>query len=357
MKPRFLSVLVAALTTTFVAAPAWAEDWTVLSLTEPVKVSRAGQWIQLRPGMVVRHGAWLKTGTKGAVTLQRDGTKVEVKPRTTIAVAGLRDDPDMTVVLQRWGAVTLDVEKRDRPHVKVHTPFMAAVVKGTTLDVTVGREHTDLDVRSGQVEVEDRARGAAADVSAGQRASAGAGRRGSLSLAGGGTLGTVRTVEPKRALVAPVARSRPLTPETASAPAGARLREEVTGWSLRSDARAVGPIEPAVSIDAGLRGGLSDGSVNGARASDRAAKGASDGRRSDEAGRGGGKGRGKSAGRGGGHGKGGSKDRGKSGGKSADKESRGQSKADRSKSSRSRSSSGKGTGRGNGRGGGKGRNR
>ena len=226
------AVLAAVLTALSLGA-AKAEDWTVSSMKGSVKVSANGEWRALRPGQVVRHGAWLKTSTNGSVELSRDGTRVSVKPRTLIAVAGLEGDPDMTVIVQRWGGTSLDVEKRERPHVKVHTPFLSAVVKGTKFDTDVGRYGTSTSVSEGIVDVTDGARGSSATVGANQRATAATGRLGGLKTDGPGAKAVVNGATPVPASVRPIGDRAIVTPDNVND--GPTVRPNSGGWALRED--------------------------------------------------------------------------------------------------------------------------
>lgn len=197
--------------------PALADEWKVHSQSGLVKVSRNGLWRELRNGDTVKHGAWLKTGTRSHVTLERDGTFVSLWPRTQVAVASLGDDPDMTVVAQRFGSTTVDVPKRDKPHVMVQTPFLAAVVKGTTVDTYVDNRTADVGVRDGVANVRDPARGQSMDVGSGQAVRGGSGRRGAMRMRGEGPRGQMIPIPRTRTAMAPIgakAVDGPAGPET-----------------------------------------------------------------------------------------------------------------------------------------------
>ena len=239
---------------------AQASDWEVVSMSEPVRVSDDGRWRMLDGGETVRTGAWIKTGTDASVTLRRIGTRtsVTVKPRTMVAVAGLRGDPEATVVLQRWGATRLDAEKRDRPHLQLRTPYLSAVVKGTTLDVVVGRTHADITVETGSVEVRDDVRGAATSLRAGQSATGGLGRRGALDVRGGDGAAGIVAIEPRTPVLPPVGGTRPMTAGTigarnvAAAELRAGLSERAAPPSFDATRTRVGPAASA------LRGARAD---------------------------------------------------------------------------------------------------
>lgn len=206
-------IVMGAVIAAAMAAPAFADEWSVVALEGLVKVSADGQWRELRAGEAVNHGAWLKTGTRGSVTVEREGTVIAVSPRSLVALASLADDPDMTVLAQRWGRTSLEVETRGEPHVAVQTPYLTAVVKGTTFDVEVDRRRAWLSVAEGRVEVEDMARGLSAAVADGQSARVSGGSSGSLRMSGPGDLASIAQVAPREPTLAPMGRRRALTAE------------------------------------------------------------------------------------------------------------------------------------------------
>ena len=196
-----------------------AADWSVLSASGPVKVSSGGEWRALAGRASVATGAWLKTGTKGRVVLERDGVRIEVRPRSLVAVAALADDPDMKVLVQRWGETSLEVEKRDRPHVKVQTPFLASVVKGTRFDISVDRCYTAMNVHEGRIAVEDAPRGQATEITTGQRAGAGRGRTNGMRIEGAGPRAGMTAIPKASGLVPGLARHEVVTPRNVHEPA------------------------------------------------------------------------------------------------------------------------------------------
>ena len=215
MKTITRAILAAAV---MLAAPATAlaSEWTVVSAAGLVKVSRAGHWHALT-SLAIPHGAWIKTGTRGSLTIERDGVRVDVQPRSLIGTADLANEPGSTAILQRWGTTTLDVEPRQSGRVKVHTPFAAAVVKGTRFDVHVDRCFSDVHVHEGEVAVEDAPRGEAVDIRPGQRAGVGRGVTNGLRVSGGAT--AKRAITRGRGLLPGLARNEVVHPGNVLEPA------------------------------------------------------------------------------------------------------------------------------------------
>ena len=210
-----------ALATLLSAAPAVAQaaDWEIVSLEGPVKVSANGEWRALGANETVRRGAWLKTGTRGTLTLRQIGTQttVALQPRTQVSVAGLSGDDTATELLQRFGKTTLKVEKRDAPHFRVHTPYLTAIVKGTTLTVNAARAKSWIGVDEGLVEVYDPARGVSTDIAGGQHAKAGQGTRQTLLVDGDGERAPIVQTRKRAPIMPPVGARRPVDPTTVDA--------------------------------------------------------------------------------------------------------------------------------------------
>jgi hypothetical protein len=95
----------------------------------------------------------LETGPSSRAVVVRGKDFVTVAPSSRIRIpmaqtqeAGLFD------VLQEWGNAIFQIEKKPNPHFGVRTPYLAAVVKGTTFSITVADEGASLQVTEGAVE-------------------------------------------------------------------------------------------------------------------------------------------------------------------------------------------------------------
>jgi hypothetical protein len=246
-----------------VALLSWATasyaDWIVERVTQPAKYSTDGQtWTPIANGMVVPEGSTIFTGPRGRALIKRGSDTVIFAPNTVAAIvndprSGFRSD-----IVQKVGGLILEVERRDRPHTRVRTPFLAAVVKGTTFEVQVGRQSALVSVTSGVVEVTDLRRGERVDVQARQSVIVSMALPEPLRVQG-------------RGHKAPVQRVPPAEPEIT--PFGAE-REGASGLGGRSGARAdiaepeaARGSEAAGGGDADRSGGVAD---VGSRGNDRA---------------------------------------------------------------------------------------
>ncbi len=192
----------------------------LLSLA-PVQSSFAGEWVvdrisgrawalevgkdpvRLTVDMAVPEGVTVETSRNGRVRLVGDNNVMSLAPSTVAVVAPSRSNRK-TRVIQQVGSIEFDVEKRRRPHFLVETPYMAAVVKGTTFTVDVSKSTTSIDVSSGLVQVSDLRSGEKAAIGAGQSASVAASSAG-LETAGKNAPG-VRPGKPAPSAVAPLGR-------------------------------------------------------------------------------------------------------------------------------------------------------
>ncbi|HEV7433663.1 MAG TPA: hypothetical protein VGO22_02145, partial [Pseudorhizobium sp.] len=124
------------------ASIAFAEEWVVSRTTKQVSYTTDKKtWDEVKVGITIPSNAWVATGPRGRVTLTRGPERLSLSPNTlgaVITTQGLFSRK--TEVVQQTGQIALDIEKRSRPHTYVHTPFLAAVVKGTSFTVTVTDE-------------------------------------------------------------------------------------------------------------------------------------------------------------------------------------------------------------------------
>ncbi|MEF2554258.1 FecR domain-containing protein, partial [Aurantimonas sp. A2-1-M11] len=197
----FLGLLVFTLTP---VQNSFAENWIVDRVSGRAWALEVGKEpVRLTAKMAVPEGVTIETSWTGRVRLVEDKNVMTFAPSTVAVVAPSRSD-SRTRVVQQVGSVEFEVEKRGRPHFSVETPYMAAVVKGTTFTVDVSDVATSIDVADGLVEVRDPISGQRAAIGAGQSASVDASRTG-LATAGINAP-TVTPGRPVAPTVAPLGR-------------------------------------------------------------------------------------------------------------------------------------------------------
>ncbi|MCJ8521193.1 hypothetical protein ABID21_004279 [Pseudorhizobium tarimense] len=191
------------------AATAFAAEWQVERTTKEVMytVDREN-WVSLQRGMAVPNNAWVSTGPRGRLALTRRTERLAIEPKTLAAVItreGLLSRK--TEVVQRTGQIAADIEKRSRPHTYVHTPLLAAVVKGRSFTVTVTSRDASVSVDRGLVQVTSFTGGQSTDVGPGQQARVDQAQN--IAVAGNGAP-SVSSVEPTQAAVPAVGQPSPI---------------------------------------------------------------------------------------------------------------------------------------------------
>lgn len=166
------------------------EAWRVERASGEVWVlSQGAQQVALSNDTRLDDGDTIQTGPNGRVLLSKGGESILVAPNSIIE---LLDRSRSTTVRQRAGSVLLKIQNRGSGEVRVVTPDLAAVVKGTEFRVTVGQAVSQVDVSQGIVEVSDFRSGQYALVYPQQRARASHEGGKGLALEGSGQLGPIR---------------------------------------------------------------------------------------------------------------------------------------------------------------------
>lgn len=199
---RYLGLMTLTLASISAASQAFAlEDraWSVESHAGTVWVHQASlQPVALNPNQNLRAGSTIETGDDGRVVIIRGDESIIISPRTSIALPEHRDTGMATTILQSFGTILLQVEKRAKQHFEVETPFLAAVVKGTKFTVTVDPSGAAVHVVEGAVEVMDLDTGDVGMVRPGQTAHTPAAQGVGLSVAGPGAVTPSRAAVPAR---------------------------------------------------------------------------------------------------------------------------------------------------------------
>ena len=147
-------------------------EWTAAKATNQVRYTLDNKtWLPLRKGMVVPNKVWISTGARGRLQLVRGTESIAFQPNTLASVVTRGTDQNRkTEVNQQVGEIVLEIEKRQKPHTTVQTPFLAAVVKGTRFTVKVGEANAAVAVDQGVVEVTGFKTSERSNLTAGQSA-------------------------------------------------------------------------------------------------------------------------------------------------------------------------------------------
>ena len=170
MKNKTLSLGILALVISLCAsASAFAADWTVVRMSGDVRIFQNNvTWVALSANRKLMPGDAIWTGRNGRVMLSYDEGQVILKPRSMIKIPAQVLSNQSTVLFQSMGALNAEIDKRDESHFSIHTPYLAAVVKGTKFSINVDEEQTVLRVVEGTVQAVEKRTGTIIDVLAGQ---------------------------------------------------------------------------------------------------------------------------------------------------------------------------------------------
>ena len=128
-------------------------DWRVSEVSGSVTVERAGKVLSAKQDTILLPGDTIRTGRKGRAVLVRGKEFVMVSPDAQLKVAVPEKSGPVVQFFQYVGNALFKIEKKSTPHFGVKTPYLAAVVKGTTFNVSVGADRSSVQVTEGAVEV------------------------------------------------------------------------------------------------------------------------------------------------------------------------------------------------------------
>ncbi len=164
-------------------------DWTIAELSGRVEILRSGaQPIALTGGDSLRPGDVIATGPDSRAVLVRGSESIVVAPGSRMGLPATNDSGFGTLILQQLGTLLFKVDKQPQQHFEVKTPYLAAVVKGTTFTVSVDAREAAVHVVEGAVQVADGG-GAMALLTPGQTARIATRAGARLEVEGGGRTG------------------------------------------------------------------------------------------------------------------------------------------------------------------------
>ncbi|MGH8131089.1 MAG: FecR domain-containing protein [Steroidobacteraceae bacterium] len=136
-----------------VASPA-ADDIVVVAVKGEVQVTSGGTTQGARAGSKLDLPAAIRTGHDGSIDLRQGDTTIGVGPDTQL------DFPALTAggraierVSQPLGNAYYNVGPRGNRRLRVETPYLVAVIKGTQFNVAVTPDSSTISLHEGQLEV------------------------------------------------------------------------------------------------------------------------------------------------------------------------------------------------------------
>jgi hypothetical protein len=138
----------------FSGAPALAQSngWTISEAKGSVVVIDARGERAASVGLAVSPGATVRTRAQSSAVLVRGQEFVTLRQNAQIRIPPAQREKSLIQIIQDYGSALFNIGKKADPHFGVETPYLAAVVKGTTFVVAVGEDGATLQVTEGAVE-------------------------------------------------------------------------------------------------------------------------------------------------------------------------------------------------------------
>lgn len=183
---RLLIMMACAVLLPWAPAGAAAEAWRAATVQGEATLQHGeAPPVALAEGRELEPGERLATAASARVVLARGTSTITVGPNARMEIPAGGDDGVRTRIVQAMGSLLFKVEKRASQHFEVETPYLAAVVKGTTFTVSVDEGTSAVHVVEGAVEVKALATGQVGMVKPGYTAVVSARKGRSLSIIGG----------------------------------------------------------------------------------------------------------------------------------------------------------------------------
>jgi FecR protein len=257
MQSAKFGLLLAALA---ISSPALAapDGWRISEKSGTVTVLHSGVSKIALQGNAVAVGDVISTGLNGRAVLVRGQEYLVVAPGSRLRVADPAPSGGFVQIIQDVGNVIFKIKRKSTPHFAVQTPYLAAVVKGTTFSVTVSEAGASVQVIEGAVEVKTNDGGASDLVKPGMIAAVTARDLFSLKVDGDSSQVTTSPNAPASQSPASESSATSATSETAatSAPAATATSAPVTAIV---EAKIEAPIVEATQQVSALTGGLIEG--------------------------------------------------------------------------------------------------
>jgi hypothetical protein len=147
-------------------------DIVVVSLKGEVHFTMNGAARTVPAGGVLEPPATLRTGRDGSVELRQGATTLSVGPETLLEFPALeKRGAPIDRIQQPSGNVFYDIGKREGRRLRIETPYLVGVVKGTQFNVAAQDESTTISLFEGLLEVRATDDSDVVDLKAGEIAS------------------------------------------------------------------------------------------------------------------------------------------------------------------------------------------
>jgi hypothetical protein len=149
--------------------PAASGDIVVVSVRGDVRVTMSGAPRAVQAGSVVELPATIRTGHDGAIDLRQGKTTVAIAADSELRLpATAQQGAIIDVLIQTRGNAFYDVGKRESRKLRVETPYLVAVIKGTQFNVAVQEDSATISLFEGRLEVRTPDGSDVVDLNAGE---------------------------------------------------------------------------------------------------------------------------------------------------------------------------------------------
>ena len=147
---RLIALIAASCSTMAIANES---TWTVSEMSGSVQVAHRGMSRIATRGLSVTAGDTVTTGLGARAVLVRGTEYMMVAAGSRLQLQPEVQSSGLTQMIEEFGNVVFMIKKKTTPHFEVRTPYLAAVVKGTTFAVGVTPQGASVQVLEGAVEV------------------------------------------------------------------------------------------------------------------------------------------------------------------------------------------------------------
>ena len=131
-----------------------ADDVVVVTVQGDVQIASGGRTEPARAGAALALPASLRTGSDGSADLRQGDTTIGVGPGTRLEFpAPAASERALERVVQPAGNAFYDVGPQGNRRLRVETPLLVAVIKGTQFNVAVGPDSSTISLFEGRLEV------------------------------------------------------------------------------------------------------------------------------------------------------------------------------------------------------------
>ncbi len=131
-----------------------AEPLFVESAAGSVKIRQADAWESPYAGLMVKLPAVVSTGSDGSILLRQGETAIAVAANSALELYEGPAGHTLQRVVQDRGSVFYDIAPGGDKRLRVETPFLVAVIKGTEFNVTVSPEVSTVALFEGRLQIE-----------------------------------------------------------------------------------------------------------------------------------------------------------------------------------------------------------